>query len=104
MRTRPYLNSEGKVVRTKIDRFGGVCGKVRYAGKKIAKAAAAQRSKDIGEPLTAYRCAECHAFHLGHVYGSKRPRVDGVRVTSTGALDGSFRSNAERERHLRSVE
>ncbi len=100
MRTRPYRGHEGKIVRSKIDRRGGPCGKNRYATRKVAKSTAKSQGRLLGEELIAYHCTRgCHAWHIGHPYGTKNVQVGAIKVTVDGGFDASFHSTAERERY-----
>lgn len=54
------------------------CRKQCYTSKKIAKARAVAVSKEIGEPIHAYKCVPCHAWHIGHPPGWKEARRDGL--------------------------
>lgn len=45
------------------------CGKSCYSAKKQAKQRAVELSKRLGEPIEAYKCFKCHAFHVGHPPG-----------------------------------
>lgn len=49
------------------------CGKQCYANKKLAKARAVEARKRTDEPIEAYKCFKCHAYHLGHRPGWDTP-------------------------------
>lgn len=40
--------------------------KKRISSKKHALAAAHKMTKTLGEPMQAYKCLECHCWHIGH--------------------------------------
>jgi len=42
-------------------------GKRAYPSKKSARAARRDQRQRGGDLLSAYQCAECMAFHLGHM-------------------------------------
>jgi hypothetical protein len=44
----------------------GCWHKARYPSKKNAAAFARTMERLDGEPMNAYRCRECHSWHIGH--------------------------------------
>lgn len=59
----------GAVLRSKVQRTGSAtckCGKQGYSSKKLAKATAANQSRETGERIEAYHCFGGHCYHIGH--------------------------------------
>ena len=49
--------------------------KNRYKSRKLALGAASvARVMRDGEPIEAYKCAECHGWHIGHSPGWRSER------------------------------
>lgn len=46
--------------------------KLPFSGRDQAQRAAAKYDTGEGVPFTAYRCPDCHQWHVGHDYGSSR--------------------------------
>jgi hypothetical protein len=46
--------------------------KVNYRRRKLALTRCAEISIRHGENLTAYKCTECHGWHIGHAQGAPR--------------------------------
>jgi hypothetical protein len=58
-------------------------GKFAFGDKSTARKVA-KRMSQKGGAVTAYRCAECRAWHVGTSYVRKPKRL-GVRRSATGA-------------------
>lgn len=75
MRARTIVDVDtGKVTR----HYSGpsACGKLAYAGRKIAAMRASLARRDTGENIRHYKCHNCHAWHIGHPHGLPRQLED----------------------------
>lgn len=75
MRARTTVDTvSGKVVR----RYSApsACGKLAYAGRKVAAGQASIQRGLTGENIRHYKCRDCHAWHIGHPPGLPRQLED----------------------------
>ena len=76
MKARKVRLEDGSLVRVQSVRSG--CGKLAYPSKKVAKAKAAEQSRNTGTVIRAYHCVDrCHCWHIGHPWG-QRQQVEAV--------------------------
>lgn len=70
MKAQKVHSHDGRGVVTKRSVTGPRrCGKSCYSSKKMAKQRASELRKELQEPIEAYKCYRCHAWHLGHPPG-----------------------------------
>lgn len=70
----------------------GPCGKRIYTSRKVAAFVAAQKARELSQPIQAFHCDACHGHHIGHPPGWRRENGRGLTAR---AVFGVPRDNGQ---------